>query len=130
MVWSPSLQCCSPRRPLLMLSLACRLDTHAAVAVRRRTSLLDVGDLGALGPRRAAARARCALAVSPHRWEGTSSGRHAANYGATREESSGSPIRFAFLLKRLAVTELTNSARARSGVTNLLRLPLDAVDAS
>ena len=50
MVSSRSPQCCSPRRPLLMLSLACRLDTHAAVAVRRRTSLLDLADLGALGP--------------------------------------------------------------------------------
>lgn len=42
MVSSPLLLCCSPRRPLLMLSLACRLDTHAAVAVRRRTSLLTL----------------------------------------------------------------------------------------
>ena len=70
MVLSPSFQCCSPRRPLLMLSLACRLDTHAAVAVRRRTSLLDVGDLGALGPR----RARCAPSL-PFRldlWEESS----------------------------------------------------------
>ena len=58
MVLSPSLQCCSPRRPLLMLSLACRLDTHAVVAVRRRTSLLDLADLGALGP------APCACAHS------------------------------------------------------------------
>ena len=123
MVSSPSLQCCSPRRPLLMLSLACRLDTHAAVAVRRRTSLLDVGDLGALGP---APWAVCAPAVSPLGRKSSGS-RGRKTMAILRGELISQPKRCVFRMATHVVTQLANSAR--SVVSNLLLLPLDAVDA-
>ena len=130
MVSSPSLQCCSPRRPLLMLSLACRLDTHAAVAVRRRTSLLDVGDLGALGP------ARCAVRALPFRLR---FGKKAADRGRKIDGNTprranlpalymsvphGNSCRYTFANSARSVATnllLFASGRARCAVTNLTR---------